>query len=89
MFVDAGDYGAGVGVEAVDGVILADGLDFYPDGGLRIYVGFGGDFAGDYYQAGEDYSLARNAASVSDIPADVENGVGNLVGDLVGMALGD
>src|SRR5580704_4475482 len=52
LFVDAGDYGAGVGVEAVEGVVVADGGNCAAHQVLEIYVGFGGDFAGDYYQAG-------------------------------------
>src|SRR5580693_3072147 len=52
LFVDAGDYGAGVGIETIEGVVVADGGDGSADEVLEIYVGFGGDFAGDYYQAG-------------------------------------
>ena len=52
LFVDAGDDGAGVAVEAVEGVVVSDGLDGAADDLLEVDVGFGGDFAGDYYQAG-------------------------------------
>src|SRR5712671_4486274 len=74
LFIDAGDYGAGVGVEAVDSVVVADGLDYSADDGLKIYVGFGGDFAGDYYQAGAGEGFAGDAAGGIFTQAGVENG---------------
>src|ERR1700722_12362505 len=40
LFVDAGDYGAGVAVEAVDGIVVADGADGAADHTLEIDVGF-------------------------------------------------
>src|SRR5580700_9276459 len=88
LFVDAGDYGAGVGVESEEGVVVADGGDGPADQSLEIYVGFGGDFAGDYYQAGGGQSFAGDAAAGIVGEASVEDGVGNLVGDLIGMAFG-
>jgi len=49
LFVDAGDHGAGVAVEAVQGVVVPDGLNGATDHLLEIDVGLGGDFSGDHY----------------------------------------
>ena len=89
LLVDAGDHGAGVGVEAVERVVVADGGDGAADQRLEIHVGLGGDFAGDDDQAGGGQGLAGHAAGWIFGQAGVEDGVGNLVGDLVGMAFGN
>jgi hypothetical protein len=52
LLVDGGDDGAGVGVEAVERVVVADGGDDAAHQALEIDVGLGGDFAGDDHQAG-------------------------------------
>src|SRR5208283_1710067 len=82
LFVDAGDYGAGVAVEAVEGVVVADGLDGSADYVLEIDVGFGGDFSGDDYEAGGGESFAGHAAGGIFSKTGVEDSVRNLVGDL-------
>src|SRR5208283_542879 len=88
LFVNAGNYGAGVAVEAVEGVVVADGLDRAADDLLKVDIGFGGDFSGDDYQAGCGQSFAGDAAGGVFGEAGVQDGVRNLVGDLVGMAFG-
>jgi len=62
LFVDAGDDGAGVGVEAVEGVVVADGGDGAADYGLEIDVGLGGDFSGDDDEAGGGEGFAGDPA---------------------------
>jgi len=89
LFVDAGDDGAGVAVEAVEGVVVSDGLDGAADDLLEIDVGFGGDFSGDDDEAGGGEGFAGDAAGGVFGQAGVEDSVGNLVGDLIGMAFGD
>ena len=88
LLVDAGDDGAGVAVEAVEGVVVSDGGDGAADDGLEIDVGFGGDFSGDDDEAGGGKGFAGDAAGGIFGEAGVEDGVGNLVGDLIGMAFG-
>ena len=88
LLVDAGDDRAGVGVEAVERVVIADGGDDAAHEGLEIDIGLGGDFAGDDDQAGGGQGFAGHAAVGVLLEAGVEDGVGNLVGDLVGMTLG-
>ena len=86
LFVDAGDDGAGVAVEAVESVVVADGLHGAADYVLKIDVGFGGDFSGDDDEASRGKGLAGDAAERIFGEASIENGVGNLIGDFIGMA---
>jgi hypothetical protein len=88
LLVDAGDDGAGVAVEAVEGVVVADGLDGATDYLLEVDVGLGGDFSGDDYQAGGGEGFTGDTAIGVFGEAGVEDGIGNLVGDLIGMAFG-
>jgi hypothetical protein len=89
LFVDARDHSAGVRIEAVDGVVIADGLDDSADDLLEVDVSLGGNFAGDNDEAGAGKGFAGDAAHGVFAEAGVENGVGNLVGDFVGMAFGN
>ena len=85
LLVDGGDHGAGVGVEAVERVVVADGGDHAAHQRLEVDVGLGGDFAGDDDEAGGGQGLARDAAVGVLLQAGVQDRVGDLVGDLVGM----
>src|SRR5208337_131932 len=89
LLVDAGNHRAGIGVEAVDGVVVADGLNYAAHQALEVHVSFGGNFAGDDDQAGAGQGFTGDAAGGVFTQAGVENGIGNLVGDLVGMSFGN
>src|SRR5208337_349015 len=86
LFVDAGDDGAGVAVEAVEGVVVANALHGAANDLLKVDVSFGGDFSGDDDEAGRGESFASDAADGILGEAGVEYGIGNLVGDFIGMA---
>ena len=88
LLVDRGDDGAGVGIEAVEGVVISDGSDGTADYGLEIDVGLGGNFSRDHDEAGGGESFAGDATGGVVGEASVEDGVRNLVGDLVRMAFG-
>ena len=62
LLVDAGNHAAGVGVEAVDGVVVADGLRPRRARGSESPRKLGGDFAGDDDQAGAGEGLTGDAA---------------------------
>ena len=47
LFVDGADYGAGFVIEAVGGIGVAYRHYCAAHDGGEVYVGFGGDFAGD------------------------------------------
>src|SRR6202008_2902538 len=81
LLVDAGDHGAGVAVEAVERVVVSDGLDDAADQRLEIDISFGGDFSGDDDQPGGGKSLAGDAAGGIFGQAGVEDRIGKLVGD--------
>ena len=89
LLVDGGDHGAGVGVEAVEGVVVADGGDDAADQALEIDVGLGGDFAGDDHQPGGREGFGGDAAVGVLLQAGIQDGVRDLVGNLVGMAFSD
>ena len=52
LAIDGGDDGAGVAVEALDGVVVADLFHGVADDGLEVDVGFGGDLSSDDDEAG-------------------------------------
>jgi hypothetical protein len=89
LFVDGGDYGAGIAVEAVEGVVVSDGLDGASDYVLKIDVGFRRDFSGDDYESGGGQGLTGDAAAGIFSQAGVEDSIRNLVGDFVRVAFRD
>ena len=89
LLVDAGDHSAGVGVEAVEGVVVSDGGDGAANHGLKIDVGLGGDFSRDDDEAGSGQGLAGHPAAGVVREASIEDGIRDLVGDLIGMSFGD
>src|SRR5208283_5370502 len=62
LLVDAGDHCTSVGIESVEGIVVADGGHNAPHQGLEVNVSFGGDFARDHNQAGGCERLAGYAA---------------------------
>src|ERR1035437_5681533 len=86
LLIDGGDDGAGVGVEAVKGVVISDGGDDTADKALEIDVSLGGDFAGNNHQACGRKSFGGYAAVGVLLQACVKDSVRDLVGYLVGMA---
>ena len=88
LLVDAGDDGAGIGVEAIESVIVADGRDDSTHQGLEVDVGLGCDLTGNDYQASGGKSFGGYTAEWILRQAGVEDRIGDLVGDLVGMPFG-
>ena len=88
LLVDAGDDRAGVGIEAVERVVIADGGDHTAHQRLEIDVSLGGNFTGDDDQSGCGQRLASHAAVGIVFQAGIEDRVGDLIGDLVGVTLG-
>ena len=88
LLVDRVDDRAGVAVEAVGGVVVADAAHGLARDFLDVDVGVGRDLAGDDDQAGVHERLARDAAVGIVAQHRVEHSVGDLVGDLVGVTLG-
>ncbi len=88
LAVDGGDDGAGVVVEALDGVVVANLFDRVADQGLEVDVGLSGDLTGDDDEAGAGEGLAGDAAQRIFGETGVEDGIGDLIGDLVGVTFG-
>ena len=89
LLVDRRDHGAGVGVEAVERVVVTDGGDHAAHQRLEIHVSFGGDFARDDHQAGGREGFRGDAAVGVLLQAGVKDGVGDLVGNFVRVAFGN
>ena len=86
LAVDRGDDAAGVAVEPVLGVGVADFPDGLADQLLHVDVGVGRDLAGDEAEAGRDERLARHAAGRILREDRIQDAVRNLIGDLVRMS---
>ena len=89
LLVDRVDHRAGVAVEAVGGVVVADLANGLAGDPRDVDVGVGGDLPRDDDQAGVDEGFAGDP-SIGVVRQDrIEDAVGDLIGDLVGMALRD
>ena len=88
LLVDRVDHRAGVVVEAVGGVRVANPLDRLAGDLLDVDVGHGGDLAGHHDQPRVDERFAGHTASRVVAHHGVEDAIGDLVGDLVGVTLG-
>ena len=86
--MDRANDRAGLGIEAVSGVGVADGSDHAAHDGGEIYVSFSGDLSGNEHYAGGGDGFAGDAAVGIFLQTGVEDGIRNLVGDLIGMAFG-
>ena len=89
LFVDRGEYRAGLGVEAEVGVGIADGRDGAADDVGDVDVGRGSDLPCDDGHAGRHEGFARDARHRVAGEDGVQDRVGDLVGDLVGVSLRD
>ena len=89
LFVQGGNDGAGVCVEMILGLGVADAADGAAHHPLDVHVGVvRSDFAAHHGQTGAHKSLAGNVRSRILAEEVIENGVGNLVGHFVRMAFG-
>jgi len=68
-------HAAGVGIEPIGGVVVADVVDGAARDALNVHVGLGGDFAGHNASAGGDQHFARHAAGGIVRQDRVQNGV--------------
>jgi hypothetical protein len=88
LAVDGRDHSAGVRVEALEGIVIADLVHRVANKGLEVDISLGGDLAGNDDQAGASERFAGNAAVGVLGQAGIENGIRDLVGNLVGVTLG-
>ncbi len=56
---------------------------------VEIQLGFGGDFASDYYKIRLGISLTRNTAGGVHSQASIQHCIGNCIAHLVGMTFAD
>ena len=89
LLVQGGHHAAGVPVEHVLGLVVADAVDGVADGGLDIDIGFGLDLAHHHDHARGAEALARDLGFGVLAEELVQDGVADLVGHFVGMAFGN
>ncbi len=89
LFVDARDHRAGVGIESVERIVVANRGHHSAHQALEIYIGLGGDFTCDHHQSGGGQGFSCHTAVGILIEACIEDGIGHLVGNLVRMAFGN
>ena len=79
---------AGVAIETLVGVVVADAENNTANEGHQVGVGVSGDLTGEVDLAGGQQRLDGNPASGIIVEECIEHGVRNLIGHLVGVALG-
>lgn len=89
LLLDGDEQVAGLVVEALGGVIVADVLDGVTNDLLVVDLGLGGDLTEDHDHAGLGGSLASDLGEGVLGKAGVEDGIGDLIGDLIGVTLAD
>ena len=90
LFVDCREYAAGIAVEHVVGLVVADAVDDVPHGRLDVHIGiFRPHFTSHDDEPGAAESLAGHLGLTVLAEEFVEDCVRNLVGDLVRMSLGN
>ena len=87
LLFDGDEDRAGVVVEALGAVVVADLLDGLADDLVVVDDGGGGNLAENHHHTGLGGGLAGNAGVGILSKAGVENGVGHLVADLIGVTL--
>ena len=88
LFVDRDDHPAGVSVEALAGIVVANFIDGGPCQLGNIHIGRGGDFTRHDDQAGGEQRLAGDSRHRVFTDDGVEDGVRNLVRHLVWVTFG-
>lgn len=89
LLLNGDEQVAGLVVEALSRVIVADVLDGLANDLLVVELGLGGDLTKDHDHAGLGGGLAGDLGEGVVGQAGIENGIRNLVGNLVGVSLAD
>ena len=89
LLLDGHEDIAGLVVEALVRVIVADALDRAPDDLLEVDVGLCGDFTEDHDHSGFCRRFACNLGHGVFRKAGIKNSVGDLIADLVRVTLAD
>ena len=89
LLVQGGHHAAGIAVEHVLGLVVANVIDGFPDSGLDVHVGLGLDFAHHHDHARGAEALAGDLGFGILREELVQDGVTDLVGHFVGVAFGN
>ena len=86
LLLDGDEHVAGLVVEALGRVVVANVLDGLADDLLVVEAGLGGDLTKDHDHTGLGGRLAGNLGEGVFPQAGIEDGIGDLVSDLIGVA---
>ena len=89
LLAGVADDAAGMAVDAVLQIGVADFQQRLPGEGIKVQVRLRGDFAGNHHQVFAGHGLAGHAAHRINGQGGVQHGVRNLVANLVGVAFGN
>lgn len=89
LLLDGDEDVAGLVVETLAGVVVANVLDGATDDFLVVEAGLGGDFTENHNHTGLGGSLASDLGEGVLLEAGIEDGIRDLVGNLVGVTLRD
>lgn len=89
LLLNGNEKVAGLVVEALGGVIIANALDGLADDFLVVKLGLGGDLTEDHDHTGLGGGLASDLGEGILSQASIEDGIRDLIGDLVGVTLTD
>ena len=87
LAVDGGHDRAGVAVEAILGLVIADAADDLPGDGGNVHIAVGGNFTHDEYHTGGGDGLAGHAGVGVFFENGVQYAVRDLIADFIGMSL--
>ncbi len=88
LLVDGRDHRAGIRIEAIERIVVADGSHRPAHQALEVHIRLGGDLTRNHHQPGAGQRLARHPAKRVLCQTRVQNRVRDLVGNLVRMSLG-
>lgn len=89
LLLNGDEQVAGLIVETLGRVIIADALDSLTDDLLVVELGLGGNLTEDHDHTGLGGSLASNLGEGILSQAGIEDSIGDLISDLVGVTLAD
>ena len=89
LLLNGDEQVAGLVIEALGGVVVANVLDSITNDLLVVNVGAGGDLAEDHDHAGLGGSLTGDLGEGVLLEAGIEDGIRDLISDLVGVTLTD
>jgi hypothetical protein len=88
LFINSGEHGARLGIEAVRGIVVTDFFNHTAGNGGNIHINFCTDFSGHQNKSGGHQRFASHATHGIFFQNSIQNSIGDLIRDFVGMPFG-